>query len=122
MTQHIGVDIVEIERIQNVIARWGDTFLQRVFTPSELNLFSRRNSSLAARFAAKEAVLKALDACDMGISWKDIEVLAEENGKPTISLIGKARLAAQKLAVKELAVSLSHSDDYAVALVVGITD
>jgi len=122
MTQHIGVDIVEIERIQNVIARWGDTFLQRVFTPSELNLFSRRNSSLAARFAAKEAVLKALDACDMGISWKDIEVLAEVNGKPTIRLIGKARLAAQKLAIKEVAVSLTHSDDYAVAFVVGITD
>jgi holo-[acyl-carrier protein] synthase len=122
MTQHIGVDIIEIKRIQEVIARWGERFLNRVFTPAELNLYSQRNSSLAARFAAKEAVLKALDACDMGIGWKDIEVLAEVNGKPIISLTGKARLASQKLAVKELAVSLSHSDDYAVAFVVGITD
>jgi holo-[acyl-carrier protein] synthase len=122
MTQHIGVDIVEIKRIQKVIAHWKDRFLKRVFTPKELSLYSQRNSSLAVRFAAKEAVLKSLGACDSGISWQDIEVLAETNGKPIINLSGKARMTAQQLSIKELVVSLSHSEDYAVAFVVGITD
>jgi holo-[acyl-carrier protein] synthase len=120
--QHIGVDIIEIDRIKQVMARWGDKFLKRVFTPSEINLYSQRSSSLAVRFAAKEAVLKSLGACDLGISWQDIEVLAETNGKPIVHLSGKAQSAARELAVKELAVSLSHSEDYAVAFVVGITD
>lgn len=120
--QHIGVDIIEIERIKQVIGHWGDKFLKRVYTPSELNLFNRRSSSLAVRFAAKEAVLKSLNACDLGISWQDIEILAETNGKPIINLSGKAKLAAQELSIRELAVSLSHSEKYAVAFVVGITD
>ena len=86
--QHVGVDIVEIPRIEKVIRRWGKTFLQRVFTPSELKLYNN-TSSLAARFAAKEAVLKALGACDKGISWQEIEILAEHNGKPLVNLIGR---------------------------------
>jgi holo-[acyl-carrier protein] synthase len=120
--QHIGVDIVEISRIENVITRWGDRFLTRVFTPAELSRYGSRNSSLAARFAAKEAVLKCLDGCDMGIGWKEIEVLAEPNGKPNINLFGKALTAANELAIRELEVSLSHSDAYAVAFVVGTSD
>jgi len=120
--QYIGVDIIEIDRISKVIERWGETFLARVFTPSELNLYRRKDSSLAARFAAKEAVLKSLGACDRGISWQDIEVLAETNGKPAVFLHGKAQAAARDLAIVDLAVSLSHSEDYAVAFVVGVTD
>ncbi|MDP2920736.1 MAG: holo-ACP synthase [Dehalococcoidia bacterium] len=120
--QYIGVDIIEIDRISEVIERWGDRFLRRVFTPTELGLYRRRNASLAARFAAKEAVLKSLGACDRGISWQDIEVLAETNGKPTVNLTGKAQKAAQELAIKALSVSLSHSQDYAVAFVVGTAD
>ncbi len=120
--QHIGVDIVEIGRIDKVIARWGDRFLKRVFTPAELSSYSRRISSLAARFAAKEAVLKSLEACDAGIGWQDIEILAEPNDKPTVSLTGRAGKVARTLSIKEMAVSLSHSEAYAVAFVVGITD
>jgi holo-[acyl-carrier protein] synthase len=119
--QYVGVDIIEINRIKSVITRWGDKFLKRVFTPSELANYSRRISSLAARFAAKEAALKALDACDMGISWHEIEILSEPNGKPNVILSGKAMQAASQLNLKELAVSLSHSDAYAVAFVVGIS-
>ena len=122
MTQHIGVDIVEIKRFEKVITRWKDKFLKRIFTPTELNLYSQKNSSLAARFAAKEAVLKSLEACDMGISWQDIEILAQTNGKPVVQLKDKAQATAQKLAIRELTVSLSHSDEYAVAFVVGISD
>lgn len=116
--QYIGIDIIEIARIEKLIERWGQTFLKRVYTPSELNLYQNA-PSLAARFAAKEAVLKALAACDKGISWQEIEVLAENNGKPVVNLRGKARLQADEFAIGRLNISLSHSKEYAVAFVVG---
>ena len=118
--QYVGVDIVEIDRIQRVIDRWGQVFLSRVYTPIELKLF-QNTSSLAARFAAKEAVLKALNACDKGIGWQEIEILAEANGKPFIQLSGKAKLHASECALNRLNISLSHSREYAVAFVVGET-
>ena len=118
--QHVGVDIVEITRIDRLIKRWGQPFLQRVFTPSELKLYDN-TSSLAARFAAKEAVLKALGACDKGISWQDIEILAELNGKPRVNLLGKAKLQAEESAISKINISLSHSKEYAVAFVIGET-
>jgi len=118
--QHIGVDIIEIGRIETVTKRWGQTFLARVFTPAELKLYSN-TASLAARFAAKEAVLKALGACDKGISWQDIEILAEDSGKPIVNLSGKAKYHAGACAISRLDVSPSHSRDYAVAFVIGET-
>ena len=118
--QHVGVDIVEIPRIERVIQRWGKTFLGRVFTPAELKLYNN-TPSLAARFAAKEAVLKALGACDKGISWQDIEILAELNGKPVVNLMGKAKFEADESAISRMNISLSHSENYAVAFVVGET-
>ncbi len=119
--QHIGVDIIEIDRVNRATKKWGNTFLTRVFTPSELKSYRDKQSSLAARFAAKEAVLKALGACDRGISWQDIEVLTENNGKPVILLHGNARESAAELGITELTVSLSHSKEYAVAFAVGIS-
>jgi holo-[acyl-carrier-protein] synthase len=119
--QHVGVDIIEICRIETVIKRWGKTFLERVFTPSELRLYNN-TPSLAARFAAKEAVLKALSACDKGISWQDIEILAENNGKPLVNLTGKAKLYADALTISKMNISISHSRDYAVAFAIGETD
>jgi holo-[acyl-carrier protein] synthase len=117
--QYIGVDIVEIERIKQAVERWGERFLDRVFTAEELRLYSGKYQSLAARFAAKEAVLKALGTCNDGISWRDIEVLSDIRGKPTITLEGKAREVAQKMGVQSLDVTLSHSECYAVAFCVG---
>jgi holo-[acyl-carrier protein] synthase len=117
---HLGVDIVEIPRIERVVKHWGKTFLQRVFTPSELKLYGN-TPSLAARFAAKEAVLKALGACDKGISWQEIEILAEKNGKPLVILSGKAKLEADEYAISRINISLSHSENYAVAFVIGET-
>ena len=117
--QYIGVDIVEINRIKKATRRWGEVFLTRVFTSSELSLYQQKDASLAARFAAKEAVLKALGACDRGISWQDIEILSEPDGKPMVNLLGKARQIATELSIDELNISLSHSGNYAVAFVVG---
>ena len=118
--QYIGVDIIEINRIEEVVKRWGKTFLERVFTPAELKLYGN-TASLAARFAAKEAVLKAIGACDKGISWQDIEILAEDSGKPLVNLTGKANFEADAAAIYQINISLSHSKDYAVAFVIGET-
>ena len=118
--QHVGVDIVEIPRIEKVIKRWGNTFRERIFTPAELKLYNNA-PSLAARFAAKEAVLKALGACDKGISWQEIEILTERNGKPVVNLTGKAKLEAEESAISRMNISLSHSENYAVAFVIGET-
>jgi len=117
--QYIGVDIIEINRIKEAVERWGQRFLDRVFTPEEIRLYACKYQSLAARFAAKEAVLKALGACSEGITWHDIEVLSDKRGKPTIVLAGTAREAARMLAIDCLDVSLSHSEYYAVAFCVG---
>jgi len=117
--QYIGVDIVEISRIKEAIEHWGEKFLDRVFTAEEKRLYSGKYHSLAARFAAKEAVLKALGTCDSGIGWRDIEVLSDSHGRPTITLAGKAREVARALGVRSLDVSLSHAECYAVAFCVG---
>ena len=119
LMQYIGVDIIEIKRIKKASQQWGERFLRRVFTPIEISLYQGKHDSLAARFAAKEAVLKALGACDRGISWQDIEILAQPDGKPTVNLLGRAKEIAAELSIKELNISLSHSDNYAVAFVVG---
>jgi holo-[acyl-carrier protein] synthase len=118
MTQHIGVDIVEINRIEKAITRWGDAFLKRVFTQEEIERYGRKIQSLAARFAAKEAVSKALGK-PAGISWQHIEVLSDNNGQPSINLYGKARERADNLGLDSLAVSLAHSREYAIAFVSG---
>jgi phosphopantetheine--protein transferase-like protein len=118
--QHVGVDIIEIDRVDAVIKRWGQTFLRRVFTPLELEKY-KTVPSLAARFAAKEAVLKTLGVCDHGISWQDIEILSEPSGKPVVNLAGNAKLHAAEAAISRINISLSHSRDYAVAFAVGET-
>ena len=117
---HIGVDIVEIARIKKAIARWGDSFLRRVYTESELEVCSDRLSSLAARFVGKEAAIKALKQTS-GISWHHIEVLSEANGRPVIRLRGQAQEQARRLGLSDLSISLSHSKEYAIAIVAGET-
>ena len=111
----IGVDIIEIHRIREAAERWQDRFLQRIYTDTELQDCGRRWASLAARFAAKEAVLKALGS-GRNIGWHDIEVRRYENDAPYISLHGNARRIAGQLGIRNFAVSLSHSEKYAVAV------
>lgn len=116
-----GIDIIEIARIQRAIERWGERFLKRIYTGPELGRYGRRPSSLAARFAGKEAVMKALGTGIRGIGWREIEILAEPSGKPVVNLYGKARDKAHSLGLDELAISLSDSREYAIALVIGET-
>ena len=110
-----GVDIVEIERVAGVLARYGDRFLRRVFTPGEIAYCRGRAPNLAARFAAKEAVMKALGTGFRGVGWRDVEVVRAPSGAPSPRLHGRARRRAARLGVAEIAISLSHSRDYALA-------
>jgi holo-[acyl-carrier protein] synthase len=113
----VGVDIIEIERIEVVLRRHGERFLQRVYTPKEQAYCRGRVPELAVRFAAKEAVSKALGTGLRGIAWKEMEILGDERGKPLVHLHGRARARAEELGLFEFAVSLSHSREYAVAFV-----
>jgi holo-[acyl-carrier protein] synthase len=113
-----GVDIIEISRVGQVLERYGQRFLERIFTPGEIGYCRGRAPNLAARFAAKEAMMKALGTGVRGVGWKDIEVVREESGAPGIVLHGRAQARAQRLGVFEISLSLSHSQDYAVAFVV----
>ena len=115
--QHVGVDIVEIARIKTAIERWGNSFLERVYTQPELELYGKKPSSLAARFSGKEAVIKALDCRSIGL--KEIEILSDNGGRPIVRLYGKAQQQAEDLGISNLAISLSHCKEYAVACAVG---
>ena len=117
--QHIGIDIVEIARIEKAVDRWGQNFLNRVYTESEIKLYDNRPSSLAARFSGKEAVIKALDSRRIGL--KEIEILSDFNGKPEIKLYGRAQHQADDLGLTCLSISLSHCREYAVACAIGET-
>ena len=119
--QHIGVDIIEIARIEKALARWGEKFLHRIYTEPELSLYQKKPSSLAARFAGKEAIIKALGKQPKGTLWREIEILSEPGGKPLVHLYGKAQSQAINLGLDSFAISLSHSRDYAIAFVVGRT-
>jgi holo-[acyl-carrier protein] synthase len=113
-----GVDIIEIDRVRQVLERYGQRFLNRVFTPGEIEYCRGRASNLAARFAAKEATMKALGTGVRGVGWKDIEVVRHDSGAPAIMLHKRGASRAQRLAVQEISISLSHSREYAVAFVV----
>ena len=118
-----GVDLIEISRIEQILARYGDRFLERVFTPVEILYCRARPAELAARFAAKEAVSKALGVgvrmmSRDGINWRDAEIIGDARGKPLVRLHGRAAERAEELGLTEWAVSLSHTREHAIAFVV----
>jgi holo-[acyl-carrier protein] synthase len=115
----VGVDIIEIERVKGALGRFGGRFLARVYTAVEVAVCRGRTSELAARFAAKEAVMKALGTGARGLAWREIEVLPNHRGKPLVYLYGRAKERAEGIGLSGLDVSLSHSREYAVAFVVG---
>jgi holo-[acyl-carrier protein] synthase len=115
----IGVDIIEIPRIAEAIERFGDRFLRRVYTEREIAKYRDRTSSLATRFAAKEAVMKVLGTGARGVGWHDVEILSDERGKPVVFLHGGAAERAQAIGIASIAVSLSDSKEYAVAVALG---
>ncbi|MFQ6014825.1 MAG: holo-ACP synthase [Anaerolineae bacterium] len=114
----VGVDIVEIRRVEKAIERWGERFLSRVYTPAEIEYCHGRTAELAARFAGKEAVVKALGTGIGQAGWLEVEILPDRWGKPQVSLRGGAQWRAQQMGLKEVAISLSHSQEYAIAFVV----
>jgi holo-[acyl-carrier protein] synthase len=117
-----GIDLVEIDRIQRTLDRYGSRFLDRVFTGAEqVYCLRKRNAgeSLAARFAAKEAGAKALGTgISQGVSWLEIEVVREWSGRPTLVFHGRAETRARRLGVRRAALSISHTANLAMASVV----
>jgi holo-[acyl-carrier protein] synthase len=118
----LGLDIAEIDRIKAAITRHGAPFLERLFTPAEVAYCERhknRYERYAARFAAKEAAMKALGTgWSRGVRWRDIEVTREPGGKPTLVLVGVAREIADRLGVKHIAMTITHSGNLALAQVI----
>lgn len=118
----IGIDIIEVSRIEEVFARRGERFRDRVFTTGEIEYCERRGSrfiSYAARFAAKEAVMKGLGTgWGSGVAWRDIEVVVLESGAPAIQLKGRALERLLEIGARRVHLSLTHTRDLAMAEVV----
>lgn len=117
-----GVDLIDIERVQDAIERHGERFLQRVYTERELALCGEAVASLAVRFAAKEAVAKALGTGIGEVRWQDIEILRDEARAPLLYLHGQAQTLAKSLGLQTWSLSLSHTRTQAVAFVVAVGD
>lgn len=115
-----GVDLIEIERVQAAIDRHGQRFLHRVFTPAELAEVGLHPASLAARFAAKEAVSKALGSGIGQVAWQEIEILRGPAREPVLHLHGAGQDLSARLGIRHWSVSLSHTHEHAIAMVVGI--
>jgi len=115
----IGVDLVRIPRLREVVQRWQDRFLRRVFTEAELDYCLERRDPiphLAARFAAKEAALKALGTgLRMGINWRELEIRRERDEAPQMVLTGRCREIGEAKGARQLLLSITHDGDYAVA-------
>jgi holo-[acyl-carrier protein] synthase len=120
MNLSTGVDLIETERIREAIERHGDKFIARIFTEAEQRECGGRVTSLAARFAAKEAVAKALGTGIGDVSWLDIEIRGDKNNAPHLYLHGEGEKMAKKLGLSNWSVSLSHTESQAIAFVVAI--
>jgi holo-[acyl-carrier protein] synthase len=117
----LGADLAEVDRIQKAIERYGGRFLRRVYTPGEIAYVARKANPYeryAARFAAKEAGMKALGTGAVGVGWQDFEVANLPSGKPTLRLHGRAAQAAGRLGVRGVTVSITHTRGLALAVVV----
>jgi len=117
----IGVDIIEVSRIRDLMERKGDRLHGRVFTDIEMDAAEGGHyEKLAGRFAAKEAVSKALGQGISGIGWNEIEIANEPSGKPYVRLLGRAKELARERGAKAIFVSMSHTDTLAIAFAVAV--
>ena len=121
---HIGIDVVLISHVRKSLTDFGDRFIRRLFSAQEATYANESAGvvaeRLAARFAAKEATLKAFDLCDSGINWRDIEVVKTASGACRLMLHGRAAELVAKTGVNEVSLSMSHDGDYATAVVAAI--
>ena len=115
---HSGIDIIEIDRIQNVLIKHPERFLRKIFTEYEVNYCRGRATQLAARFASKEAAMKALGTGIRGVGWREVEVQRLRSGKPYIILHGRAKKRAESMGIKKIELSISHSKNLATAMVI----
>ena len=118
----VGIDVIVISRVGKVLRRHPERFLARVFTPEEVAFCRGRVPELAARFAAKEAVMKALGTGARGLAWREIEILPNRRGKPLVYLHGLAKKRGETIGLRGVDVSLTHEGDLAIAAVVGMSD
>jgi holo-[acyl-carrier protein] synthase len=122
MVLGIGTDLIETRRVEASIIRFGDRFLERIFTAGEIAYCKRKKNaaeSFAARFAAKEAGAKALGTgISRGVSWKEFEVRREVSGRPTIHMVGRAAEFAKAIGIRKIHLSLTHSRELAMAVVI----
>lgn len=117
-----GIDIVSVSKIEKIISHWGEKFIKRVFTEREIDYCSSKKRPAvyyAARFAAKESFVKAMGrGLVSGIGLKEIEVLKGERGKPVLEFYGKASALAKQMGVTRIHLSLTHTEEFAVAVVI----
>ncbi|HCC32462.1 MAG TPA: holo-[acyl-carrier-protein] synthase [Clostridiales bacterium] len=118
----VGLDLVEVDRVATLIARWGDRFLDRVFTPAELRLCRGQAHRLAGRLAAKEAVLKAMGIGLRLGNWRDIEVGRDSLGAPVVRLKGRLSEEACRRGIDRFAVSITHTRGLAMAIVLAMAE
>jgi len=118
----LGLDLVEVERIEAAVRRWGDAFLDRLFVDGELRRQRAHPAAfaqhVAGRFAAKEAAMKALGTGIRGVAFREIEVRRDPSGKPSLNFEGRARRRAEALGVEESELTITHTDRTAAAAVV----
>lgn len=122
MIKGLGIDLVEIARIEKILIKWGNHFLKKVFTTAEIDYCQGKEHPFphfAARFAAKEAVFKMLSTRNTGISWQDIEIKNTIEGIPQVNLRGKALEICEQKEIKNIYISISHERNYAVVQVIG---
>lgn len=120
----LGIDVVSIDRIKKSLADFGERFERRIFTPQELRDAGHdavvKTERLAARFAAKEAAIKAFSLGSIGVNWRDLEVVRRPDGAPILLIHGKTSTILTKIGITSWALSLSHDGDHATAVVAGL--
>jgi holo-[acyl-carrier protein] synthase len=117
-THSVGIDMIETARVRQVLQKYPERFIHRVYTPAEAAFCRGRVPELAARFAAKEAVMKALGTGARSVAWRDIEVLPDRRGKPLVYLYGGAQRRAETIGLEAIDISLTHLESFAMATVV----
>jgi holo-[acyl-carrier protein] synthase len=116
----VGIDIIEVGRVRKVFEKHGERFLSRVFTPNEVRQCRGKVSRLAGRFAAKEAISKALGTGLHGVAWREMEVVQLRSGRPTVALHGNAKRRAELLGISAFDVSIADLAEFSIAIAVAV--
>jgi holo-[acyl-carrier protein] synthase len=116
----VGIDIIEVGRVRKVFEKHGERFLNRVFTPNEVRQCRGKVSRLAGRFAAKEAISKALGTGLHGVAWREMEVVQLRSGRPTVTLHGNAKRRAELLGISAFDVSIADLAEFSIAIAVAV--